>query len=90
MDWTWNPFSFKGRINRAKLWLALLVIICWMIFLVRAHRHRRAASSAAPNRSTSRSATFYLYFDPAAYCSLSRTDLFPAFRQADRNATFRS
>ena len=33
MDWTWYLFSFEGRINRAKLWLALLVIICWMIFL---------------------------------------------------------
>ena len=33
MDWTWYLFSFNGRINRAKLWLALLVILCWMIFL---------------------------------------------------------
>ena len=33
MDWTWYLFSFKGRINRAKMWLAVLIIICWMIFL---------------------------------------------------------
>jgi uncharacterized membrane protein YhaH (DUF805 family) len=33
MDWVWYLFSFEGRINRAKLWLAALVIICWMIFL---------------------------------------------------------
>jgi uncharacterized membrane protein YhaH (DUF805 family) len=33
MDWTWYLFSFKGRINRAKMWLAMLVIVCWMIFL---------------------------------------------------------
>jgi len=33
MDWAWYLFSFKGRINRAKLWLAALIIICWMIFL---------------------------------------------------------
>ena len=33
MDWVWYLFSFKGRINRAKLWLAGLIIICWMIFL---------------------------------------------------------
>ena len=32
MDWTWFLFSFKGRINRAKYWLAVLVILCWMIF----------------------------------------------------------
>jgi uncharacterized membrane protein YhaH (DUF805 family) len=33
MDWTWFLFSFKGRINRAKCWLAALIIVCWMIFL---------------------------------------------------------
>lgn len=33
MDWVWYLFRFEGRINRAKLWLAALIIICWMIFL---------------------------------------------------------
>ncbi|MEP6836932.1 MAG: DUF805 domain-containing protein [Bradyrhizobium sp.] len=33
MDWAWYLFSFEGRINRAKLWLAALIMICWMIFL---------------------------------------------------------
>jgi uncharacterized membrane protein YhaH (DUF805 family) len=33
MDYAWFLFSFEGRINRAKLWLALLIILCWMIFL---------------------------------------------------------
>jgi uncharacterized membrane protein YhaH (DUF805 family) len=33
MDWHWFLFSFEGRINRAKLWLAGLVIVSWMIFL---------------------------------------------------------
>ncbi len=33
MDWVWYLFSFEGRINRAKLWLAALIMICWMIFL---------------------------------------------------------
>jgi uncharacterized membrane protein YhaH (DUF805 family) len=33
MDWTWYLFRFDGRINRAKLWLANLIIVCWMIFL---------------------------------------------------------
>jgi uncharacterized membrane protein YhaH (DUF805 family) len=33
MDWTWYLFRFDGRINRAKYWLAGLIIICWMIFL---------------------------------------------------------
>jgi uncharacterized membrane protein YhaH (DUF805 family) len=34
MDWVWYLFSFEGRINRAKYWLAGLVILCWMIFFV--------------------------------------------------------
>lgn len=33
MDWAWYLFRFDGRINRAKLWLAGLIILCWMIFL---------------------------------------------------------
>lgn len=33
MDWTWYLFRFDGRINRAKLWLALLIILCWLSFL---------------------------------------------------------
>jgi Predicted membrane protein len=32
MDWTWYLFRFEGRINRAKYWLAGLIILCWMIF----------------------------------------------------------
>lgn len=34
MDWVWFLFSFEGRINRAKYWLAGLVIVCWMSFFV--------------------------------------------------------
>jgi uncharacterized membrane protein YhaH (DUF805 family) len=33
MDWVWYLFGFEGRINRAKYWLAGLVILCWMMFL---------------------------------------------------------
>lgn len=33
MDWVWFLFAFDGRISRAKVWLALLVILCWMIFI---------------------------------------------------------
>ena len=31
MDWTWYLFGFKGRINRAKYWLAGLVILSFMM-----------------------------------------------------------
>src|SRR5579871_3143318 len=33
MDWVWFLFAFDGRINRAKAWLAVLVILCWMLFI---------------------------------------------------------
>ena len=34
MDYAWLLFSFEGRINRAKYWLATLIILCWMIFVL--------------------------------------------------------
>jgi len=33
MDWAWFLFGFNGRITRGELWLAMLVILCWMGFL---------------------------------------------------------
>jgi uncharacterized membrane protein YhaH (DUF805 family) len=32
MDWTRYLFGFTGRVNRAKYWLATLIIVCWMMF----------------------------------------------------------
>jgi uncharacterized membrane protein YhaH (DUF805 family) len=32
MDWTWYLFRFDGRIDRAKYWLAALIILCWIMF----------------------------------------------------------
>ena len=32
MDYAWFLFSFNGRINRAKYWLAALIILCCMMF----------------------------------------------------------
>ena len=34
MDWVWFLFRFEGRINLAKFWLAGLVILCCMIFVL--------------------------------------------------------
>jgi hypothetical protein len=31
MDWTWYLFRFDGRINRAKLWLAMVVLLGLMM-----------------------------------------------------------
>ena len=33
MDWVWFLFGFDGRINRAKMWLAIFVIVCWILFI---------------------------------------------------------
>jgi uncharacterized membrane protein YhaH (DUF805 family) len=33
VDWGWFLFGFGGRINRAKYWLAILIVVCWMMFL---------------------------------------------------------
>ncbi len=33
MDWNWFLFSFEGRISRAKLFWAGLIILSWMIIL---------------------------------------------------------
>jgi uncharacterized membrane protein YhaH (DUF805 family) len=32
MDYVWFLFGFEGRINRAKYWLAGLIMLCWMFF----------------------------------------------------------
>ena len=34
MDYVWFLFRFKGRMNRAKYWQALLIIACWMFFVL--------------------------------------------------------
>src|SRR4051812_2068757 len=33
MDYVWYLFRFDGRINRAKCWQAVLIIVCWMLVL---------------------------------------------------------
>jgi uncharacterized membrane protein YhaH (DUF805 family) len=33
MDYARLLFSFRGRINRARYWQAMLIVFCWMIFL---------------------------------------------------------
>ena len=88
MDYTWFLFSFKGRINRAKLWLALLVIFCWMIFLGVLIVIAGSLFGGAGSFSFGVNDIF-LVFDPATYRSLSKADLFPLFAKADRDAAVR-
>ena len=76
MDWTWYLFSFEGRINRAKLWLALLVIMCWMIFLGLVVFAISSLFGGAKSFSLGIDDIF-LILDPATYRSLSKADLIP-------------
>ncbi|MGX4801859.1 DUF805 domain-containing protein [Bradyrhizobium guangdongense] len=69
MDWTWYLFRFEGRINRAKYWLAGLIIVCWMIFLA-------AIVAALGARSFGFAVDdIFKAVDPDTYRTLSRTDL---------------
>jgi uncharacterized membrane protein YhaH (DUF805 family) len=34
MDWNWYLFSFEGRINRAKFWLSLPILLGWMLLVM--------------------------------------------------------
>ena len=74
MDFAWLLLSFKGRINRAKMWLAVLVITCWMIFL---GMLAVAASSVlgGPTSFSFNINDLFRVLDPASYRSLSWADV---------------
>lgn len=76
MDWTWFLFRFNGRINRAKLWLALLAILCWMGFLAAMVAGAGKAFGRPSDVSFSLDDVFAA-LDPATYRGLSRADLIP-------------
>ena len=81
MNWNWFLFGFKGRINRAKYWLAGLVILCWMIFLGVLVVVFGGLFGSAKSFEFSVNDIF-LILDPAAYHSLSKADLFTFFAKA--------
>lgn len=76
MDWTWYLFSFEGRINRAKMWLALLVILCLMLFLGVLVVTIGGLFGSAKSFSFGINDIF-LIFDPATYRSPAKADLLP-------------
>jgi uncharacterized membrane protein YhaH (DUF805 family) len=74
MNYAWYLFSFEGRLNRARLWLALLIILCWMIFLL--------ALVVMISSLFKTSTSFHLdiddifkIVDPTSYRSLESSDL---------------
>jgi uncharacterized membrane protein YhaH (DUF805 family) len=68
MDWTWYLFRFDGRINRAKYWLAALIILCWMIFPAGLTVAAGLVSGGEVSFDTS---DLFRVIDPTSYKSLS-------------------
>jgi uncharacterized membrane protein YhaH (DUF805 family) len=83
MDYVWYLFRFDGRINRARCWLAGLIIISWIIFLslvLFGVAHLFGATmpeqfNIGPNR-------IFDFIDPAAWRSLPSANLTGLFVQA--------
>ena len=76
MDWAWYLFSLDGRINRAKYWLAILVLFCWMIFLAAlAAGLFLLLGGTGPFKFGFGVEDIFKIFDPASYRSLSWADL---------------
>jgi uncharacterized membrane protein YhaH (DUF805 family) len=75
MDYAWYLFGFEGRINRARMWQAVLIMVCWMIFfggLV------IAVSSffGGPTSFGFGVSNIFRMLDPQAYRSLTKMDIF--------------
>ncbi|MBR1249872.1 DUF805 domain-containing protein [Bradyrhizobium sp. AUGA SZCCT0169] len=75
MDYVWYLFSFEGRINRAKCWLAVLIVISWMIFLgltLMGIAHLFGAE--LPSKLSFSTEQIFYVVDPEAWRSLSSTN----------------
>src|SRR5690242_6456447 len=74
MDWTWYLFRFDGRINRAKLWLAMPVVLGLMtavgLVIVAIHS---LFGSLSPFHAGARD--IFKLVDPDAYRSLTLADV---------------
>lgn len=76
MDWTWYLFRFDGRINRAKLWLALLIVLCWLIFLALLTVGLAAlVGGIKPANFGFGIDNLFEFVDPASYRSLTWADI---------------
>ena len=74
MDYIWFLFDFVGRINRARFWLAVLFIACWMLFLsALAVGSAKFFGSAAVGRVASDIDDVFSAFDPSNYFSTLET-----------------
>jgi uncharacterized membrane protein YhaH (DUF805 family) len=75
MDWVWYLFKFEGRINRAKYWLAGLIIVCWMIFLMLLLFVPVGYLFGRPEEFNFSLENIFAIVDPRSYHNLSRADL---------------
>ena len=75
MDWTWYLFGFKGRINRAKYWLAGLIIGCWMVFLMLLLFVPIGYLFGWPEKLNFSIENVFAIIDPESYRGLSRPDI---------------
>ena len=81
MDWNWYLFSFRGRINRAKYWLAMLICLGWMVFtiwvlvLVIGLLSRAGLLAEQPRYLHLGVEEIFTLLDPATYRSASRGEL---------------
>lgn len=89
MDYVWYLFRFDGRINRARCWLAVVIIICWMLFLslmLFGAAHLFGATmpeqfNIGPNR-------IFDFIDPAAWRSLPPANYTALFIQTVETPLF--
>lgn len=87
MDWTWYLFGFDGRINRAKMWLSLLIILCWMIFLALLTAAVGSLFGGVKSIHFSVSDIFHA-LDPASYRSLTLASFSAGILKAIATALF--
>jgi uncharacterized membrane protein YhaH (DUF805 family) len=75
MDWVWYLFKFDGRINRAKYWLAMLIMVCWIIFLIVLLSVPVGYLFGWPEKINFGLDSIFAVFDPQFYRTFSRSEL---------------
>jgi uncharacterized membrane protein YhaH (DUF805 family) len=75
MDWTWYLFGFRGRINRAKYWLAGLILGCWMAFLLFVVVVPVGYFLGSPARYSLGLDNMLVILDPASLRAMPRADI---------------
>jgi len=75
MDWVWYLFKFDGRVNRAKYWLAGVIMVCWIIFLIVLLSVPVGYLFGWPEKINFGLDNIFAAFDPQFYRTFSRSEL---------------